>query len=133
MPELETAKLTNLFASPFMIHVWSDGAELNEALRARIFDHKQTSAGEDKTNVGGWHSETGQLEFCGNAGRRLIRHMYEMADDPAGVDRVRPSTSAHALDSLCMGQRERAGRFQPRPYPSGFDLVGHLLRRYGRP
>ena len=51
MPELETAKLTNLFASPFMIHVWSDGAELNEALRARIFDHKQTSAGEDKTNV----------------------------------------------------------------------------------
>jgi uncharacterized protein (TIGR02466 family) len=81
MPELESAKLTNLFATPLMVHVWSDAAELNEELRARIFAHQKASAGENKTNIGGWHSETGQLEFCGDAGRRLIRHMYEMADE----------------------------------------------------
>ena len=81
MPELESAKLTNLFASPFVMHIWSDGAELNEVLRTRILAHQQASAGENKTNVGGWHSETGQLEFCGDSGRRLIRHMYEMADE----------------------------------------------------
>ena len=34
-------------------------------LRERIFAHEQAAAGEQKTNVGGWHSETGQLEFCG--------------------------------------------------------------------
>lgn len=81
MPELEHAKLTNLFASPFMVHLWSDAAELNEALRTRVLAHQQASAGESKTNIGGWHSETGQLEFCGDAGRRLVRHMYEMGDE----------------------------------------------------
>ncbi len=81
MPELERAKLTNLFSTPFMLHIWSDAADLNEALRTRILAHEQASAGENKTNVGGWHSDTGQLEFCGDAGRRLIRHMYAMADE----------------------------------------------------
>lgn len=81
MPELASAKLTNLFATPLMVHVWSDGAELNNELRARILEHQRTSAGEQKTNIGGWHSQTGQLEFCGDAGRRLIRHMYEMTDE----------------------------------------------------
>ena len=81
MPELAKARLTNLFATPLMVHVWSDAAELNEELRARICEHQQASTGENKTNIGGWHSETGQLEFCGDAGRRLIRHMYEMTDE----------------------------------------------------
>jgi len=81
MPELTDAKFTNLFATPLMAHVWSDAAELNEALRDRILAHEQASTGEHKTNIGGWHSETGQLEFCGDAGRRLVRHMYEMADE----------------------------------------------------
>ncbi len=81
MPELAHAKFTNLFATPLMAHVWNDADELNGELRERILEHERTSTGEHKTNVGGWHSETGQLEFCGNAGRRLVRHMYEMADE----------------------------------------------------
>src|SRR5580704_11002663 len=81
MPELANAKFTNLFATPMMAHVWNDAAELNEALRSLILEHERASAGERKTNIVGWHSETGQLEFCGDAGRRLVRHMYEMADE----------------------------------------------------
>lgn len=81
MAELANAKFAHLFPTPFMSHVWSDGAELNEALRPLILDHASSTAGLNKTNVGGWHSEAGQLEFCGPAGRRLIRHMYEMADE----------------------------------------------------
>ena len=81
MAELENARYTNLFASPLMAHVWADAVELNGELTERIFAHRQASAGETKTNVGGWHSEPGQLEFCGPAGRRLVRHMYEMADE----------------------------------------------------
>src|ERR1700722_7878967 len=81
MPELANAKFTNLFATPMMAHVWNDAAELNEALRSLILEHERASAGERKTNIGGWHSETGQLEFCRDAGRRLVRHMYEMADE----------------------------------------------------
>ena len=81
MPELSQARFTNLFASPLMAHVWADAAELNGELEAAILIRQRTSAGEAKTNVGGWHSEAGQLEFCGSAGRRLVRHMYEMADE----------------------------------------------------
>ena len=81
MPELASAKFTNLFATPLMAHVWSDAASLNDELRGRILTHERSGTGEHKTNVGGWHSETGQLEFCGDAGRRLVRRMYEMADE----------------------------------------------------
>ena len=37
--------------------------------------------GVAKSNSGGWHSETGQLEFCGDAGRRLVEHMYALGDE----------------------------------------------------
>jgi uncharacterized protein (TIGR02466 family) len=79
--ELAQIKYTNVFATPLLAHVWSDAAVLNEELRSRILAYERDNPGESKTNVGGWHSETGQLEFCGDAGRRLIRHMYEMADE----------------------------------------------------
>ena len=81
MAELEKATFANLFASPMISHVWSDAAALNEELRTRILAHEKTTSGAAATNVGGWHSEPGQLEFCGEAGRRLVRHMYEMADE----------------------------------------------------
>lgn len=81
MAELTNAKFTNLFATPLMAHVWGDGPALNEKLRETILAYEEATSGEHKTNIGGWHSETGQLEFCGDAGRQLIRHMYEMADE----------------------------------------------------
>ena len=81
MAEISEARLTNLFATPLLAHVWSDAAELNAELRARVEAHRWACGGEHKTNVGGWHSETGQLEFCGDAGRRLVRHMYEIGDE----------------------------------------------------
>src|SRR5579864_7888493 len=79
--ELTGARFTNLFATPLMAHVWTDAAELNSQLADHIFAHERQSSGVAKTNAGGWHSETGRLEFCGEAGRRLVRHMYEIADE----------------------------------------------------
>ena len=83
VPKLDfsAALFGHLFPAPFMIFFWQDGAELNEELRPRILEHASRSAGLEKSNAGGWHSEPGQLEFCGDAGRRLVRHMYEMADE----------------------------------------------------
>ena len=81
MPDFAAAAFLHLFPSPFMAFVWPDAVELNEEMRVRILEHAAASAGTLKTNVGGWHSESGQLEFCGAAGRRLVRHMYEMADE----------------------------------------------------
>ena len=80
MSEVERARFANIFATPLLLHGWDDGAELNAALLPTILSHAEANAGVAKTNVGGWHSDIGHIEFCGEAGRRLVRHMYEMGD-----------------------------------------------------
>jgi uncharacterized protein (TIGR02466 family) len=86
MTEPPRTNYTNLFGSPLMAHRWADGAGLNEALLPRILSHEALAKSAAKTNVGGWHSEFGELEFCGEPGKTLLRHMYEMADE--ATDRV---------------------------------------------
>src|ERR1700751_3589491 len=81
MRELEGARSGSLFASPLLTHRWADGPELNAQLRDSILQHARRHPGTELTNVGGWHSEPGTLEFCGNAGQRLIRHMNEMVKE----------------------------------------------------
>jgi uncharacterized protein (TIGR02466 family) len=79
--ELEAARFGSLFASPLLEHMWADGAELNVELRERVLEQARRHPGSEQTNVGGWHSEIGRLEFCGSAGERLVRHMREMTEE----------------------------------------------------
>jgi uncharacterized protein (TIGR02466 family) len=72
---------TNIFTTPLIMHLLQDGPELNDLLRSRIMAHAAENPGVVKSNHGGWHSETGQLDFCGNAGRRLIRHIFAVVND----------------------------------------------------
>ena len=81
MADFSTAKLVNLFSTPFMATVLPDGNELNVELSQRILAHAAKTEGRSRSNAGGWHSEPGQLEFCGEAGRMLVRHSYAMADE----------------------------------------------------
>jgi uncharacterized protein (TIGR02466 family) len=78
MSALDAARSADLFASPVMSFYWAEGAALNPALRDAILAHEQRNPGAALTNIGGWHSETGLLEFCGEAGKRLIAHMHAM-------------------------------------------------------
>jgi uncharacterized protein (TIGR02466 family) len=81
MSDFSQTRYANVFATPLVTHVWEDGPELNALLRERILAHEAESRGVAKSNSGGWHSETGQLEFCGDAGRRLVEHMYALGDE----------------------------------------------------
>jgi len=81
MGELEKARSAKLFATPALAHVWADAAELNGLLRDAILAHEQTRPSVELTNVGGWHSEIGRLEFCGAAGERLLHRMLEMTEE----------------------------------------------------
>ncbi len=81
MRELEKARFGRLFATPFLEHLWSDGPELNVHLRESILEHARRHPGEQLTNIGGWHSDTGTLALCGSAGQRLLRHMHEMTEE----------------------------------------------------
>jgi hypothetical protein len=61
MRELEQARSAALFATPLLSHIWADGAELNPALRDNILEHARRHSGYQRTNVSGWHSESGML------------------------------------------------------------------------
>jgi uncharacterized protein (TIGR02466 family) len=81
MREFEGAGFNGYFASPLLEQLWPDGPELNVQLRKSILEQARRHPGEELTNIGGWHSEVGRLEFCGAAGERLIRHMREMTKE----------------------------------------------------
>src|SRR5271154_3758237 len=81
MPELETARFASLFATPLLEHMWADSAALNAELRESILEHAHNHPGKERTNIGGWHSETGVLEFCGSAGKRLIGRISAMTEE----------------------------------------------------
>jgi uncharacterized protein (TIGR02466 family) len=81
MSDFSKTRCTNIFTTPLITHTWEDGPELNILLRERILAYEAQNRGVAKSNHGGWHSETGQLEFCGDAGRRLVDHMKALADE----------------------------------------------------
>jgi len=80
MSELDGTNLTYLFPTPFVRHVWSDGAALNEQLRPLILARERSTRGTTRSNVDGWHSEPDSLEWCGKAGQVLVQHMMEFAN-----------------------------------------------------
>jgi uncharacterized protein (TIGR02466 family) len=74
-------RLSNLFTVPLATQVLDDAEELNGLLRQSILAHETEHRGVSKSNYGGWHSETGHLEFCGEAGKRLIAHIYDVVNE----------------------------------------------------
>lgn len=69
---------TNLFGSPLMAHRWDGVEALNAELKAAILAQSASTESVARTNVGGWHSDYGKLEFCGPAGATLVERMYAM-------------------------------------------------------
>jgi uncharacterized protein (TIGR02466 family) len=80
MSDLASLELAHFFSSPFARHTWSDSDELNQQLRQAALAREKSDTGEQKSNVGGWQSPTGRLEWCGAAGAELVRRMYELAN-----------------------------------------------------
>ncbi len=80
MAELEGACLDYCFPTPVMCFVWPDVGELNSELCRRILAQEQDSHGRSKSNIGGWHSETGTLEWLGPPGQSLVERFVKMAN-----------------------------------------------------
>ena len=116
-----------------MSYDWPDSDALNKELRDKILAYERANPdkGQSKSNVGGWHSETGQLQFCGAAGKTLID-----AHGRASPTRRRARTLAgRTVPPTSPGHIEawvnvnRAGDFNRIAHPRHVDLVGHLLCR----
>ncbi|HUB96683.1 MAG TPA: TIGR02466 family protein [Stellaceae bacterium] len=83
MAGLGEIEFVNLFPSPFASYQWPDNDALNKELRQKILAHERETPGlgQSKSNVGGWHSEAGQLQFCGDAGSALIGRMIALVTE----------------------------------------------------
>jgi len=81
MADFSKIRASNVFASPLFAYHWTDNPELNSALSEGIRAEQARTASVDKSNSGGWHSEVGHLEFLGEPGQRLTRHMIEFGNE----------------------------------------------------
>jgi uncharacterized protein (TIGR02466 family) len=80
-PPIPNASYGYLFRTPFLAHIWHENAALNTVISERIFAHRRKAASESRSNVGGWHSETGELEFLEDARAPLMAQMHQLADE----------------------------------------------------
>jgi uncharacterized protein (TIGR02466 family) len=85
MAELNSARIEFIFPHPFLRHTWDDSAAINADLRRAILAEEAKHAGRGRSNIGGWHSDVGQLEWCGDAGKALMDRMVQMANHASGL------------------------------------------------
>ncbi len=83
MAGLADATFVSLFPSPFVSYTWPDSDDLNKELRQRVLanEREQTTRSVTRSNIGGWQSKYGALEFCGDAGKTLIGRMHEIVNE----------------------------------------------------
>src|SRR5919206_3089822 len=82
---LSTARLHRPFFVPILSQRWEGCEGLNAELEATILAQAAANDGIRRSNVGGWHSEAGLLEWAGEAGRSLIARMIAMANHATRV------------------------------------------------
>ena len=81
MSTLNDARIEFIFPHPLLRHTWNDAAALNAELRRAILgEERKQAGGRKRSNSGGWHSEVGELEFCGAGGKTLIERAVQLAN-----------------------------------------------------
>ena len=81
---LPNATYLHLFSVPLMTYVWPNSAGLNAQLRERILSHAAQDRGVQATNIGGWHSANGELEFLAELREPLFQRMLAMVNEATG-------------------------------------------------
>jgi uncharacterized protein (TIGR02466 family) len=77
---LAGARLRHPFFVPLLTHRWEETEALNAELEAAVIGRRQSGEGVRRSNVGGWHSEVGLLEWAGEAAHALVARMVAMAN-----------------------------------------------------
>jgi uncharacterized protein (TIGR02466 family) len=113
MPGLESADFVELFTSPFVSYLWPDSDGLNKELRDKILAYERANPGrgESKSNVGGWHSEAGLLQFCGEPGKTLVQHMIDFVNEATQRTLKGRTVAPFTWTVECWANVNRAGDF----------------------
>lgn len=79
-PRRQRSRVTGIFDTPVIVDEVPDSGALNDALRTVILDRQRKSEGVSISNVGGWHSDTGMVDWGGEQARALCQRIVELAD-----------------------------------------------------
>jgi uncharacterized protein (TIGR02466 family) len=82
-------QIEHIFATPVIVDRLANAAELNAQLEPLILEKRQGDPGIRRSNVGGWHSDTGLLSWGGAAAQALAARVVEIADAHT-IDRLAP-------------------------------------------
>lgn len=74
-----TSKRLNLFPTPVVVDQLDDADTLNRELEATIRSQMSDDPGVQRSNFGGWHSDSDLLDWGGPAARRLADHALALA------------------------------------------------------
>jgi hypothetical protein len=66
------------FSTPIVSYPWPDSEAVNEELKAEILHREEHSAGLDRSNIGGWHSNTDFFTWDCDGARTLKRRVEQM-------------------------------------------------------
>ena len=75
----EATRIELAFATPVIIDRPPNAAELNGALEPIILARRQSHPGMRRSNIGGWHSDTGFLGWGGAAAQALAQRVIALA------------------------------------------------------
>lgn len=73
-------QIVNLFETPLIIEQIPDAEALNANLKALILDRRAGDPGVQKSNWGGWQSDTRMLAWGGEAARRLAEQFLGLCN-----------------------------------------------------
>lgn len=69
------------FPTPVFIRHWPDSDNLNRELHALVLEKERASAGVNKSNFGGWHSDEDLFDWGGPAIAELQRRIGEACEE----------------------------------------------------
>jgi putative 2-oxoglutarate-Fe(II)-dependent oxygenase superfamily protein len=84
------AELHRYFATPVIIDELDDAANLNGELEAAILTRRAADPGLRLSNRGGWQSKRDFPEWAGDAGRALMEHAVNLANEHTVAARGTP-------------------------------------------
>lgn len=120
-------KLEYIFATPVIVERLSDAEELNAQLESTILARREGHRGIRRSNIGGWHSDTGFLDWGGEPARLLARRVVELADSHT-TDRLAPQ-EAHPWQVEAWANVSEAGAANaPHSHPGCYWSAVYYVR-----
>lgn len=80
-----TSTMHLMFGTPIIVDEMDDAEAINAELVKLINKRRRVDEGMVRSNVGGWHSKKDFAAWSGEAGRKVLQRVLELARDSTGI------------------------------------------------